>query len=69
MSLGRAAVRPTPLRRATLPARGKDWSPATRLLTAIFKQSGIFNFLYDDKTVPIPPLTEESGARSATGGV
>jgi len=69
VSLALATPNQAPFRVAILPTKGKDGSPATRLLAAIFKRSGIFNFLCDDKTVPIPPLTEESGARSATGGV
>ncbi len=56
MILAFAAPHPTPLRGATLPARGRDARPATRLLTAIIKRSGIFNFLCDDKTVPTLPL-------------
>ena len=69
MSPTLAAPRPTRLRRAALPARGRDGSPATRPFAAIFMRSRIFNFLCDDRAVSIPPLTEESGARSATGGV
>ncbi len=56
MSLAFAVAHPAPLRWAALSARGRDESRATRLLTAIFKQSGIFNFLCDHKTVPTLPL-------------
>ena len=69
MSLALAAPHRAPFRGAILPTKGKGGSPATRLLTAKSMQSGVFKFLCDDKTVPFPPLTEESGARSATGGV
>ena len=69
MSLALAPPHPTPLRGATLPARGRDGSAAIRLALISFVQSRVFEFIRYDKAAPIPPLYGEGGARSATGGV
>jgi hypothetical protein len=68
VSLALAAPHWAPLHPAIVPTKGKDGSPATRLLMAIFKQSGIFKFSCDDKAVPTPPLAAESGREARPVG-
>ncbi len=55
--------------RATLPARGRDASPMSRLGAASLVQYEAFELIHDNHAAPIPPLYGEGGARSATGGV
>jgi len=56
VSLALAPRHRAPLHRAIIPAKGKDGSPATRLLMAKFEQSGIFSFLCNDKAAPLLAL-------------
>ena len=67
MSLALAAPHPTRLRRATLPARGRDERLATRSLTTTITRSRIFGFLCDDKAAPSLPFTGRVAPRSGVG--
>ena len=53
--------------RATLPARGRDGSPATRLATASFVQSEVFEFMRYGKAAPSLPFTGRVDRRSRDG--
>ena len=67
MSLALAAPHPTRVRRATLPARGRDERLATRSLTTTITRSRIFGFLCDDKAAPSLPFTGRVAPRSGVG--
>jgi len=69
MKTARVAPHPTPLRGATLPARGRDARPMTRRFARTLVQSRAFGLILRADAATIPPLYGEGVARRATGGV
>ncbi len=67
MSLALAAPHPTRLRRATLPAGGRDLSPAIRPALTSFVRSRVFEFVRYDKAAPSLPFTGRVAPRSGVG--